>query len=248
MQDEDHSTLWRISAFERLRAGGADGGPMGIAPSTMLPSTLQSELDRLHAHADTDDVLEVMAACLRHRESALLYVGMAPYVWSVTLFPIQGIYHARRDVADPVMAEGLGRLKLISAERPIVRPPGHWLHERVSAHDKYHPMSELVWEVALRGPRATLLTEISGRTAYRLAPGRGEDRPVPSGAIASAIVRLRKETGSLREMTSWPGMSLERASRLLNALYLTDSLIVMRTHPRARKEPMDWGRLLGRRR
>ena len=99
MRDPEHSTLWRISEFERLQAGGQDGAPMGTAPSTMLGSTLQAELYRLYAHTETNDVLEVMAACLRHRESALLHMSMAPYVWSVTLFPIQGLFHAPRDVA-----------------------------------------------------------------------------------------------------------------------------------------------------
>jgi hypothetical protein len=32
-------------------------------------------------------------------------------------------------------------------------------------------------------------------------------------------------------------MSVERASRLLNALYLTGCLLVSRTHPAARDEP-----------
>lgn len=210
MRDPEHSTLWRISEFERLQAGGQDGAPMGTAPSTMLGSTLQAELYRLYAHTETNDVLEVMAACLRHRESALLHMSMAPYVWSVTLFPIQGLFHAPRDVADPVVAAGMGQMKLLSAERAGLRPPGHIMAERVAAPDKYRPLARLLWAMAVYGPRPTLLTEISGRSAYRLAPGRGEDRPVPTGALAPAVSRLRAEAASLREMSRWPGMSLER--------------------------------------
>jgi hypothetical protein len=45
-------------------------------------------------------------------------------------------------------------------------------------------------------------------------------------------------------MAAWPGMSAERASRLLNALYLVGGLMVMRTHPAARDESALLGRLL----
>jgi hypothetical protein len=41
----------------------------------------------------------------------------------------------------------------------------------------------------------------------------------------------------LREIATWPGMSVERAARLVNALYLARSLMVMRSHPAARAEP-----------
>jgi hypothetical protein len=248
MRDGEHSTLWRISEFERLSAGGQAGEPMGAAPSTMLPSTLQAELYRLYSHADTNDVLEVMAACLRHRESALLHLALPPYVWSATLFPIQGLYHAAREVGDPVVLAGLGQSKLLSTERAGLRPPGHYMTERVASPEKYRPLSSLLWTMALHGPRSALLTEISGRSAYRLAPGRSEHRPVPGGALAPAVERLRRQAASLRDLSRWPGMSVERACRLLNALYLTDSLMTMRSHPQARREPMDWRRLLGRRR
>ena len=53
----------------------------------------------------------------------------------------------------------------------------------------------------------------------------------------SAGQRLRRETVALRDIAAWPGMSLERASRLLNGLYLTSSLLATRAHPAARGEP-----------
>jgi len=37
-------------------------------------------------------------------------------------------------------------------------------------------------------------------------------------------------------VAGWPGMSIERASRVLNALYLASSLMVTRTHPAARHQ------------
>jgi hypothetical protein len=42
-------------------------------------------------------------------------------------------------------------------------------------------------------------------------------------------------------------MSVERASRLLNALYLNGALLVSRSHPAARDAPVKWSRFFGRR-
>jgi len=39
----------------------------------------------------------------------------------------------------------------------------------------------------------------------------------------------------LRTIAGWPGMSHERASRLLNALYLGSELMITRSHPAARE-------------
>jgi hypothetical protein len=58
-----------------------------------------------------------------------------------------------------------------------------------------------------------------------------------SGAIGPAIQRLRRETASLRAISRWPGMNVDRAVRLLNGLYLLSGLMVLRMHPAARKEP-----------
>ena len=49
-------------------------------------------------------------------------------------------------------------------------------------------------------------------------------------------------------MAHWPGLSVERASRLLNALYLTGALMVTRSHLMARGEPLHWRGLLNRHR
>lgn len=248
MADFKDSTLWRISEFERVRAAGGQVSSIAVSGPTLLPTTLLDDLRQLQREGTPNDVLEVMAACLRHRESALLYLECGPYVWPVTLFPSQHLYHSPRDVPEVGQTIGLSRLKLISVERPGVRPPGHSMHERVAAQEKYHPMPALLWAVALNGPRSTLLSEIGGRAAYRLAPGRADDMAAPPGALAPAVARLRKTATSLRDMATWPGMSLERASRLLNALYLTDALMVTRSHPAARNEPAPWRTFLGKRR
>ena len=246
MADFETSTLWRISAFQRAHDPSSGGDFNGQRP-TLLPTTLLADLRRLQNDPDTNDVLEVVAACVRHRESALLNFELGPWVWPVTLFPSQDLYHSPREVRDVVAQMSLSRLRLFSPERPVVRPPGHVMHERVTAVDRYHPLADLVWALALDGPRQALLSEISGRAAYRVVHGRNGELPQAPGALAPILARLRVESSSLREIASWPGMSPSRASRLLNALYLTGGLLVARSHPAARDEPAAWRSAVTRR-
>ena len=79
-----------------------------------------------------------------------------------------------------------------------------------------------------------------GRAAYRLAPGRADDLPPTPGALQPAVQRLRRDAAALKDIARWPGMSPERACRLLNALYLSGALMVTRSHPAAREAPPGW--------
>lgn len=229
MERREHSTLWRISAFERLREVDTT--------SQMLPTTLMADLAQLERRGQGQDVLETLAACLRHREPALLYLGLDEHVWPITLFPAHWLVHARHEPAVLGPAEALARLRLLATERPGVRPPGHWMAERVADDAHYRPLRPLLWTLALHGPRAALLAEIGGRAAYRVTSAGATERPALSGALGPALQRLRQDAASLHDMQHWPGLSLERASRLLNALYLSGGLMVTRTHPAAREEP-----------
>ena len=100
-----------------------------------------------------------------------------------------------------------------------------------------HLRERLLWRLALHGPRARLLNEIGGTAAYRvLRNPKVDDLPLP-GALGPAAERLRREAASMKEIAAMPGMSLERAARLLNALYLGSNLMVSRSAAAARPEP-----------
>ena len=73
-----------------------------------------------------------------------------------------------------------------------------------------------------------------------------ESRLFAPGALGPAAERLRHDAASLRDIANWPGMSTDRACRLLNALYLTSALMVMRSHPAAREPHNLLSRLLRR--
>ncbi|MEO7150896.1 MAG: hypothetical protein ABIX46_04175 [Burkholderiaceae bacterium] len=236
MRDFDDSTLWRISAYERMReeGGGASGFARLDGVATLLPTTLLADLQSADGQPRGSDVLEVMATLLRHRESALLYLRHQTLVWPITVFAQRGLCHAPRDLTESG-ARDLSDLGLLAFEPPGLQPPGHWQHERIGDPAHYRPLEALFWHVALRGPRMALLPEIDGGSvAYRaLRAPDGVALRAP-GALGSAHERLLRDTASLRDIAGWPGMSLERACRLLNAMYLTTQLMVMRSHPAAR--------------
>jgi hypothetical protein len=242
VRDFDDSTLWRISSFNRIRLETGSSGFARLGEATVLPTTLLADLRRLDADPTSSDVLEVLAACLRHREAALLCIQHDGLVWPITVFPVQQVYHSPRSLlAGPGGSgdanHGLAHATLLTAEPPGVRPPGHWMHERIANADHYRPLLPLLWLLALQGPRATLLAEIAGTAAYRATHRLADDGLAAPGALSSAAERLRRETASLKVIASWPGMSAERASRLLNGLYLVSALLVTRAHPAARAEP-----------
>lgn len=233
VRDFNDSTLWRISAFERVRQQTGSSGFVRLAGPTLLPTTLLDDLGRLDAVQEGDDALEVIAACIRHRESALLCLQHDGLVWPVTLFPHERLYHSPRDLAQASISR-MGELKVLTAEPPGVRPPGHWMQERVADAKHYRPLMPLLWMLALNGPRRTLLSDIAGHAAYRMVSGDSGERLAAPGALGSAIERLQRESISLREIALWPGMTTERASRLLNGLYLAGRLLVSRSHGAAR--------------
>jgi len=236
MRDFEASTLWRVSEFERVRQRTGGSGFARLDGATVLPTTLLADLRRLDVAGASDEALEIVAACMRHREAALLLMKYEGLVWPVTLFPTQMLYHSPRDMAQ-APPDALAQVSVIGAEPPGVRPPGHWMHERVAQTEHYRPLLPLLWALALHGPRFGLLAEIAGTAAYRAIKNPEADGVVLGGALRSAAQRLRRETVALRDIAAWPGMSLERASRLLNGLYLSVSLLATRAHPAARPPP-----------
>ena len=243
VRDFEDSTLWRVSEFERVRQRSGGSGFARLDARSVLGTTLLADLRRLDADGSSDDVLEVAAACMRHREPALLYLQYDALVWPVTLFPAQLLYHSPRDLSQARPA-ALARLTLLGTEAPGVRPPGHWMHERVAQAAHYHALQPLLWMLAIDGPRARLLAEIAGTTAYRALRHPAEAGLTFGGALVPAIERLHRETVSLRTISRWPGMSVERACRLLNGLYLSSALLATRAHPAARPVPIGWRDLL----
>jgi hypothetical protein len=244
MPETESQALWRISEFDRLRSTAATTPHPGMQRQTLLSTTLRAELRVLDRRREGGDILEVVAACVRLREPALIYLQCEGSIWPVTVFPQQMLYHSPRHLALATRRE-MKSLRIIDVEAPGVRPPGHWMHERIASDELYHPLTPALWALALQGPRTTLLHEIGGTAAYRALrhPSSAHDMPM-TGALGPAVERLHRQSLSLSRIAREPGMSTERASRLLNALYLTSNLIVSRAHQAARADTLQW--LIGR--
>lgn len=244
MRDFDASTLWRISGYERLRAETGGTGYDQLARQTVLPTTLMSELTQLAQARCSDDVVEVMAACLRQGESALLLLSHQGLVWPLTLFPRQQSYHLPRPMVESVQVHGQD-LRVIGVEPPGLRPLGDPRHERIGDPANYQALPPLLWALALHAGQGALLRDIAGRAAYRLAAGFDIEACQAAGALGPALRRLRSESAALADISRWPGMTRQRAERLLNAVYLQGGLMVLRAHPQAQRASTRFDRLRG---
>jgi hypothetical protein len=229
MRDFDDSTLWKLSAFERMQAETGTSGYARLEPSTGLATSLMGELRQLERGRREGDAISVVAACVRQREDALLLLRHRGYVWPLTIFARHDLYQMPRDIVAS-LAYGNLDLQVLSVEPPGLRAPGHSDLERVAQPATYRPLGPLLWALALHAPGARLLDEIAGRVAYRLAAGFSAEENTLRGALGPALRRLRRESASLNEIAHWPGLDHERAVRLLNGVYLQGGLMVLRAN------------------
>jgi hypothetical protein len=235
MRDFDDSTLWRISAYERMRADTGHSGFASLGQKSVLPTTLYAELSHLAHGPHAGDVLEIVAACMRQRQSALVLLRLHGLVWPLTLFPREHLVHVPRPIL-PALAQGTRDLAVVSVEPAGLRPPGHLHHERVGDPAGYQPLGPLLWGLALHAPRATLLGPLRGRLAFRLVADFQPDAVMLAGALGPALRRLQTDIASMEGIARWPGMDTERAARLLNGVYLQGGVRLMHHHPSARAD------------
>ncbi|MES2717732.1 MAG: hypothetical protein V4795_18340 [Pseudomonadota bacterium] len=207
--------------------------PAHTALSSLSPSLLQ-DLLRFEASAGPQrELLEVLAACVRHTQPlAITLAAPGRSVLVVSVFPLDRQVHCPVPLAE-LLAGDLAAVQVLEVQPARWRAPGSTDAHRIDRPECYTPLGPLLWAVALRGAREALLPELAGQAAYRVSPGISLSGLEVPGAMAACITRLRRHTCNLRDMSSWPGVGPGRAMRLLNALYLQSGLIVSRTHPAA---------------
>jgi len=203
---------------------------------TSLSPSLMQDLTRIELGSAQRELLEVLAACIRHTQPLAITVDIAPGLaaeqHTLSIFPSERLLHCTLPMVQLLQGD-LGHWRVLQVQPAQLRPPGSHDRTRIGHPSHYAPLAPLLWAVALRGARDELLPELAGLAAYRVAPGislSGLDVPA---AMAQCINRLRRQTSNLREIADWPGVGSERAMRLLNALYLQSGLIVSRSHPAA---------------
>jgi hypothetical protein len=234
MPEFDDSTLWRISAYERFREENGHSGFAALNGRTIVPTTLAAELTTLENRRRSGDVVDVLAACIRKRESALILLRHLDLVWPLTVFPQHGLYHLPRPIID-ALDDGNRGMKVLAVEPPGLRPPGHAMSERITDLQNYRPLPPLLWALAMKAPQVNLLDDIAGSVAYRVSADFIDDGITLAGALSPVLRRLRLEIATLDQIARWPGMDAERTGRLLNGVYLQGGLIVLRSHRLARQ-------------
>ena len=226
--------LLKASAYRRyledLDAAAAPGA--ASTRLSQLSASLQADLGRFEQRGNNSEAIEVVAACIRHSSRVTLYLQCNDRVVPLTVFPHERLLHCPIS-PDELIEQHLPRLRVMHLEPATLRPPGDADRELIGERRFYHPLSPLLWALAMRGPRPTLLPEIAGPAVYRIAPGLDLTGLPAGGALRAGIDRLRRSATSLNGIAAWPGFDRERAARLLNALYLQAGLIVSRSHPDA---------------
>jgi hypothetical protein len=224
--------LMRASAYQRyLDELRADQGGISTRIAQLSPS-LQADLQRFGDDGDGSETIEVLAACVRHGKRVTIHLHCGPRVVPLTVFAQERLVHCPLPM-DELIGKHLNEMRVMHVEPALLRPPGDAQADLVGAAHLHHPLAPLLWEMAMRGPRRELLPEIAGPAVYRVAPGLDTHSLPAGGALAAALLRLGRQAAALRELADWPGLDRERATRLLNALYLQSGLIVSRSHPDA---------------
>ena len=226
--------LMRASGFTRYLDELARDAPEG-APSTRLSSlspSLTQDLMRFEQGGREPDLIEVLAACMRHARSVTVHLRCGERVLPLSVFPRERVAHC---VLDLQALTELQRepLPVLQVEPAVLRAPGDAQSALVGEPHQYQPLAPLLWAIALHGGRSELLPELAGAAVYRLAPTFDRAALDVHGPIGAAIEMLRHDVANQRDIARWPEMNRERASRLLNALYLQAGLIVSRSHPAA---------------
>ena len=197
-----------------------------------LSPSLQADLQRADQRGGVSETVEVIAACVRHSTRVTVYLQCAGRVLPLTVFPQERLVHCPMDL-DEFVSRHLAQARVMHLEPAVLRPPGDAERELIGESRLYHPLTPLLWELAMRGPRHELLPEIAGPAVYRVSPSLDIEALPLTGALRPGMDRLRRKAMPLSAIAAWPGFDRERASRLLNAIYLQAGLIVSRSHPDA---------------
>lgn len=205
----------------------------GVTRLSSLSPSLMADLQRFGSESGGSgslDTLAMLAAAVRHGRSLRAMVQVDQHSVPITLFPTARVAHS----PVPMISLLSGRVqdwRLLQVAPAELKSPG--AAELQAQSHNYTPLPLLLWAVAQRGSRETLLPEISGTAAYRVTPSADLRLLELTGTLLAAVERLRRHSTNLRDIASWPGFDKPRAQRLLNGLYLQAALLVSRTHPAA---------------
>ena len=162
--------LMRVSEFRRYldeldHLHGTDAANSRL--TSLSPSLLQ-DLQRFEQRGQQSELLEVLAAAVRHGQPLAIHLQWGDQVVTLTIFPAQKLAHCALPM-HRFMASRLSDLQVLQVERATLRTPGEGPQGLVGEAELYAPLAPVLWAMAMRGARDTLLPEIAGQAAYRVA-------------------------------------------------------------------------------
>ena len=160
--------LLKASSYQRYLEE-LDADSVRGSPSTRLSrlsTSLQADLWRHEQRSGSYEIVEVMAACIRHSSRVTIHLQCADRVVPLTVFPHERLVHCPMDL-DELVERHLLRLHVMHLEPAVLRPPGDEVRELIGDARLHRSLTPLLWVLALRGPRCELLPEIGGPAVYR---------------------------------------------------------------------------------
>ena len=119
--------LMRVSAFQRYLH--EPGGPRAREVSLTavrppgLSQSLLADLSRFEHSGQASEVLEVLAACVRHSQQVVIHLQMGDSVVPLTVFAIERLVHSSISL-DALLLQRPTELRVLHVEPAVVRPPG----------------------------------------------------------------------------------------------------------------------------
>jgi hypothetical protein len=229
---DGHASADKTAAREAVKSLAKT--PVSETARGRLSPSLVDDLRRFEHDGIRTELIEVVAASLRHGTNMLVHLGYGSHELPLTLFPAKRLMHC------PLLLPQLLSLRLTDLFVLGVEPAEHAAPELDDGNTSpWSPPSQvasmdlLSWDLAMRGARSELLPEISPQAAFRIPPGVSLQGFDIDGAMTAALHRLKRRASNLKDLSSWAGFDRERAMRLLNGLYLQSALMATRTHPAA---------------
>lgn len=227
--------LKRVSTFLRTLQASAPL-PEGATHLSALTPSLALDLKRFERDGIQTELIEVVAASMRHGRDLLVQIEYGTRVLPLTLFPARRLVHCPLPM-HKVLGLRLAEFFVLSVSPALLRPPtDDDLRLTLRERALFSALGPLCWELAQRGARSELLPEIPAHAAFRIPPGVALQGMEFSGSAAAALHRLKRNAFNLKDISGWAGFDRERATRLLNGLYLQSALMATRTHPAADSE------------
>ena len=148
--------LMRASAYQRyLDELHAEPGGISTRISQLSPS-LRADLLRFGHDGGASEVVEVMAACVRHAKRVTIHLQCGDRVVPLTVFAQERLVHCPLPM-DELIGKHLLGLRVMHVEPALLRPPGDEQAALVGAEHLHHALAPLLWEMAMRGLRRELL-------------------------------------------------------------------------------------------